>query len=440
METKRRLLLEWGKNLMILLLAIMAFSLIRQSTLYEGFGMLSGGLQGNQTTIQPATFQGNLTISVQPVRIAVQNATGRYGMQYDSQVIDPIFEDKLGSMLREGLNNAQALQVTDQSDWQKNIRTASRFLYCDFMTDLPLRDLLRWLGSTSDNEALSGAARCFMLVEAAEGYRLYLADDANNQYFYYTTSLTDASRFATICDEFEPNGAVFAFEQPEQYPLPGNHVMILQTMPNIVRYEAKNPIKDMDKIERELLLQQLTFNPSLTPPYESADAIAVIREGTDTLRMLHSGSVVYQSNGGEQPRYQVDQDNDGHLIENVQELLGIILKDRSGEAIPYLMNMEKREDGVTVLSFGYLIGGVPVQVGSEGWAAQFVVKKGAVQDFTVHVRHYTATQEQALVLPLRQVVGGVRAEQALGAADGELMLVYLDMGEDGLITVDWILG
>ncbi len=435
MESKRRVLTEWGKNVLILLLAIMALTLIRQSTLFEGFDVLSGGIQQGRQTTQQVTFHGDMSIAVQAARIAVQNEAGRYGMQYNSKVIDPIFEEKLGSILREALSNAHDVQQTNRADWQQTIRSAKRFLYCDFMSNLPLRDLPRWLGNASGNENVSGMARRFLLVEASEGYKLYFFDDAANAYSFATTNLTDAGRFASICDEFEPNGALFAFEQPDQYPLADDNVMVLPSAPSVVRYEAQNPMADMDNNEREDLMRKLSFNPSLTTPYESADAFAVIREGTDTLRMLHTGTVVFQSQGGEQARFRVDQADDARLIENVQELLGIVLSERTGEATPYLLHMLKKEDGTTELTFAYRLGGVPVKVGSKGWAAQFVVKNGAVEQFTVHMRQYAATQEQAVVLPESQMVGVALAKNVTA---GELTLSYIDMGQNALITVDWL--
>mgnify|MGYP006990183283 CR=1 FL=1 len=50
--------------------------------------------------------------------------------------------------------------------------------------------------------------------------------------------------------------------------------------------------------------------------------------------------------------------------------------------------------------FGYLLGGCPVYLGGEGWAAEFWVTDGYITQFTLHFRSYAPNGEHTLLLPI----------------------------------------
>ena len=71
-----------------------------------------------------------------------------------------------------------------------------------------------------------------------------------------------------------------------------------------------------------------------------------------------------------------------------------------------------------MVEFGYVLSGAQVQVGSEGYAAQFVLEAEQITQFTLRYRRYQA------------------ALQALGRSGQELSLVYTDNGGERL-TPAW---
>ena len=56
---------------------------------------------------------------------------------------------------------------------------------------------------------------------------------------------------------------------------------------------------------------------------------------------------------------------------------------------------------------GYLLGGCPVYLGGEGWAAEFWVTDGYITQFTLNFRSYAPNGEHTLLLPIDKVGYGV---------------------------------
>lgn len=434
MKTKKQKhLIEGGKTLLILLLALTALFLVRESTLFDGFGIFPNSKKAEITVVEPGLVEGT-KISVQPARLAVQNTQGRFGVQYNQQTTDHLFQTKLGILLREALNTARESRPATKAQWQSVIRGKHAWIYYDFLNNLPLEGLPLWLGSEGENPVLFGSARSFLLAVEGEGFGLYYYDEAAEN--YYCCNLTEGSgeRFRTAINDFVPNGAVFAFENPEAYGKLDDNVMILPTVPRMTVYEVSNPLAQMDTLELDEILRALAFNPSAVSSYETAAGTA-ITEGMDTLRILKDGTVVFHSQGSDQARYPVSQDDPVALVENLQERFVKLMGDRCGEATPYLLDVTTEEEGSTLVSFGYRLNGAPVKIFGEGYAAQVSIQNGAVQDFSVHLRQYRRTEEEALILPEKQAAAAVKAMEG---DRPELLLAYIDSGEETHITVKWI--
>lgn len=434
METKKQKhLIEGGKNLLILLLAIAALFLIRQSTLFEGFGILQNSKIEEISAVQPALTDGT-KISVQPSRLAVQNTQGRFAVQYNQQTTDQLFQTKLGTLLREALSTAKEIRPVTKAQWQSVMSGKDAWIYYDFLNNLPLDGLPLWLGSEGENPVLSGAARSFLLVVGGESYGLYYYDEVADK--YYCCNLTEGSgeRFRAAIGDFVPNGAIFAFEDSDKYSALDDNVMILPTVPSMPVYQASNPLAQMDALERDDILSALAFNLSAVSDYDAADG-QVIHEGMDTIRILKDGTVTF-SQGSDQARYPVPQEHPGALVERLQELLVKLMGARCGEATPYLLDLKVAEDGSTVVSFGYRLNGAPVKIFEKDYAAQFSIQNGAVKDFVIHLRKYNKTEEIAQILPEKLAVAMVKARQRNGQ---ELLLAYIDTGAESHLTADWIL-
>lgn len=436
METnKRKRLFDWGQNLVILMLALSAVLLISQSTLYEGFGIFSTAQKGQQHLTEQIKSQGESSMSVEPVTLAVQNPQGRYGVQYDSKTTQQLFEDKLGSLLREALSGVKEVIPARKDQWQAVLQGTGSWIYYDFSTSLPLDTLSLWLGGERSDAPLKGAASTFLLTNVEQTYRLYYFDKVTQAYSICTLAEGSGERFLASIRDIPQNGALFAFEDSKQFGALNENAMILPQLPIMPVYEVKNPIAMPDKATLETIMRDLSFNPSAAKVFEPADGTA-IKEGTAaTLRIFNNGTISFHGQESD-PRFPVSQENVGAMIERAQELLVTLMANRCGDARPYLASVEIKENGGALLSFEYHLNGAPVKVYSEGYAAQFTIQNGFILDFTVHLRQYLPTEEKSLILPERLAVANAKAMEKTGY---NLRLAYLDTGEALHITANWIL-
>lgn len=433
-HSRKRAAIEWAKNLAILFLTLSALYLISQSTLYDGFGTLSIGVKEPIIRSAQPDPVSTMRLSIQPIRLAVQNSEGRYGVQYDRAAVDQLFETKLGSVLRDALCSADNVLLSSQDQWNKVLSSKQAWIYYDFFTNLPISEIPTWLGSEEKNTKLSGTARRFLVVESEGNYVLYFSNDKDGTYYCAPLGEGGGSHFHSIVNEFAPNGAIFAFEAPQQYDSLEDYVMILPAVPTLWDYEVKNPIESLQEDQQEALLRSLAFNPRAVSVYQSAEGI-VMREGVDTLRILSKGTLTFHSQETGQARYPVAQEDMGSIMESTQELLTLVMADRCGEGRPYLMDLTTQEDGSIVVLYGYKLNGAPIKVFSQGWAAQFVIQNNCIRDFTIHVRAYYSSNVRSVIMPERQAAAAVKA---MGQEGKELLIGYIDGGDEPRITANWM--
>lgn len=433
---KNRRVIEWGKNFLIFLLSLSAVYLMSQSTLHDGLGTLSGTESNQESGWVQREYGETLDqrISIEPVCLAVQNEVGRYGIQYDQQTTDELFEAQLGSLLREALGGTKLIFPTTETQWKLVLGGNTRWIYYDFYSELPLFELSTWLGNETDQPVLFGTARYFLLAESESTGRsvLYFRNEEDGTYYCCELAEGGEERFQSVIKDFSPNGAKFAFEEQGLSGILADEVMVLPELPKLQEYEVRNPLS-LKEEEREELLRSLSFNPLAVSLYQAADGV-VIREGFDTLRILNQGTILYKSLETQPVRYQVNDDFKS-ILDTTQKILTVVIGNRCGEAKPYLISIHRQEDGSVIVSYGYQLNGAPVQVYKKVHAAQFIIRDGSVCDFTIHVRQYESLNQQVLVLPETQVAA---AAKAIGQEGKDVMLMYLDSGEDSRITASWI--
>lgn len=433
MEAKRwRKLREWGKNLLILCLSLSAIWLVKQSTPYEGFSLFSA----NEDSAQTGEISANSTtqISVEPLSLVVRNAAGRYGVTCDSRTSKELFESQLGVLLSEALAVADRPIPATKHQWQTTIIESNSWIYYDFLSDLPQSRLSLWLGNVKKNDLLDGEARRFLLCKTDVAYLLYSLNERKGEYYVSSVPIDPADRFVGAIENFTPNGAFFAFEQPSVYGALDDNVLLLPTPPTMPAYDATNPLAALDSATREALLGTLDFNPNTATAYETADGW-VLKEGSDSLRILKDGTILYQSQGSDEARYPVSAEDRGLLIEQLQTLFTRSMGTRCGEATPYLSGIEETEDGSLVIFFGYRLNGAPVKVFNKGYAARFFVQNGSIRDYTIHLRSYTKTEENLSLLSERYTVAILETEEQENV---KITRTYIDTGETGQLRVEWV--
>ncbi len=128
-------------------------------------------------------------------------------------------------------------------------------------------------------------------------------------------------------------------------------------------------------------------------------------DGDRTLRIRPDNTVYYQS--GDDPSLSVRAAGELPTAREAAlgagSLLGGLLSPVSGEAQPWLQSLRRNGD-VTVLRFGYQVGGVPVRFQDGSFAAEITLTGVSVTAMTLRFRQYVPAEGSSLLLPLPQAL------------------------------------
>lgn len=425
MFKKNRKMVERVKTLLIVLLSCSAVYLTVRTQLPVAFsGLLpsSTGESGSQTT-QESRIQ-----AAQPLRMAVTIRGGaetlRYGVQYDQEAQDALFQ-QVYSLLVEALSSAGAPESVSQEAWRQALSTAPG-VYCDWQDDLPFAVLNGWL--SVDNEQLSGSLRRLVLT-AEDGQAVIYYCNQSGSCYRAACSMVDVNRLSDAVSGVKDNGARFAFEKEEYSSLAPDTLLLGENITPTV-YQASNPLEDENV--QEQVRQQLDFSADSSVSYITSDE-QVIRNGNDTLRLASDGTVTFTAADDGGSRYPVAGAGVYWAVERCRQLATDTLGELCGQARVYLMSVEETGTESWQIQFGYLLDGVPVRLGEEGYAARFQVTGGRVSSFTLCFRSYTDSGTTSVVLPQLQAMAAMEAK---GHEGEELLLLYLD-GKGQQVNASW---
>jgi len=425
MKRSKKRLIEAGKSLLIVLLACSALYLTARTQLGRGVFARPSDSEDWQET----TAAGSQAELARPVRMAATLSAGdeisRFGVQYDTAACDELFQHTARPLV-EALSCAQPPQQVSRQTWQRALNTAPG-VYYDLLGEVPLEVLSAWLGAEGSH--LQGTARRLILAAGGDGAELYYQEEG--AYYVCAVPMVTRGQLEETLSGLTGNRAQFAFES-EQYAQLDPDTLILPQTPELTAYAARNPLEGVGENTAVLngQLAALTFSVDSNQIYMTSGT-QVIRSGNDTLRLDEAGTLVYHALKGESARYRVP-DRLPEQVEECRALAQSTVGSLCGEARLYLRSVRPAGQGLEV-EFGYVLSGAQVQLGAEGYAAQFVIEAGQITQFTLCYRSYEAVPERALVLPELQAAAAL---QAMGLSGRELSLVYSDSGGEHL-TPAW---
>lgn len=414
---KNRRMVERVKSLLIVLLSCSAVYLAVRIQMPVSLHSL---LPTRTTQSSSQTTQESRIQAAQPLRMAVTLRGGeeslRYGVQYDQEAQDILFQ-QMYSLLVEALSSAEAPAAVDEGAWREAVNTAPG-IYFDWQDELPFSVLVGWL--SVENEQLTGSVRRLVLTAQESQAVLYYCGQGET-YYRAVCPMVDVSRLSEAVAGVKDNGARFAFEQEEFDGLAPYTLLLGENLtPKI--YQASNPL-EQEEIQ-EQVRQTLDFSDDASVSYITSNE-QVIRNGNDTLRLAADGSTVTFTAAEEGSRYPVAGSGVYGAVERCRQLAVDTLGELCGQARVYLMSVKETGEESWQIEFGYLLDGVPVRLGEEGYAARFQVSGGRVVSFTLCLRSYTDSGTTSVVLPQRQAMAAMEAK---GHQGEELLLVYLDTG------------
>ena len=422
MRNKRRII-EWGKNILIVLLTLSALFLLTMTPLVQDSGLAAwlrpGRAYGNAS---PVSVQPGLVL---PARLAVYRDGERYGLQYDDERMEELFA-AFGPLLGEALSGAGEPVPLTGSGWRDRLgRPGACF---DFSGTVPLSALSRWLGG--EECALKGSARRAVLCAAEDDQVALCWQDAGDGGFYAcATTLSRSLHLDPALETVSPNGAYFAFEDDRMASLLDPFTLITETGGTGTQYAVTSPLTAAAGMEA--LLDALSFNSQNHAPGSSGE---VYLDGADRLVVRDGSTVTYRAAQGD--KYPVESRNGvttaGQAADGARALAERALGPLYGDARLYLLSAEEYGEGWRV-RFGYRLDGCTVYLNDEGWAAEFIVQGGYITDFVLRVRGYTADGGSVLLLPIDKAAVLL---PDLSKEKRELVIRYRDGGGQ-TVTPHW---
>ncbi len=421
-------LIEWGKTLLILVLAASAIYLLGETQFSDGMlsrvqSMLSDAPADKQTD---SAGQSDPAV-VRPMRVVITLEGGqRYGVQYDLTGTDAAFSS-VSTLLAEALSSAGAPRKTGESIWRANLSRMG--IYLDFEYPLPLTVLSGHPDDQPGGADASAAVRRLCLVAGQEdGVELLYRNEADGAFYACTTTLSRRAHLEPTLAGWSANGAMFAFEVPGM-----EHVapyLLLTSAPQPGAYRGSNPLTGENGRIAELL-KELSFQTRGTTLDPLEGGLHV--EGNDSLRLLSNGMLTFHTLGDSEFRFLLPENTRQGALDYTQELANATVGKWCDGAVLCLAGVQETADGLEIL-YRYCLDGIPVELPEGNAAARFLVRKGAVTDFSLYLRTYSPTGETTLILPERQ------AAAALGTGAGEeneLVLIYQDGGGES-VRAGWI--
>lgn len=356
------------------------------------------------------------TAAVRPVKIAVMNDVGRYGVMYDNAAMDSLYTS-LGSLLGEALGTMGSSDEVQDSVLETVL--TGNGIYFEYPAEVPLSALAEWLGTGHDSGL---CASVFILSLNEDTVTLYYI--AEGRAFAARTAV-DAEAVLADIGQYRPNDLSFAFELAEQYPQFDN-IQPLTLVAGSVSLPVCNsepPLPD----GRNSVVSALGFNPYTDASYTDSEGTELFVGNSSKLTIMADGTVIFSNNSAAQQRFTLQSasgtEGEAEVIELVRSLLTDI---GTGGGAELMLTGYSADSGGYDITFDYFISGARVNI-SSGPAVTARIENGILTEFSVILRRYTIADKQEGLMP---------TVQAAVVVEGVLSAEYSDKGQEQL-KVGW---
>lgn len=411
---RKKGLIEFGKSLLIIALAISALKL-------SGTNDLMPKLFDSETHSSEASevADGQISQMSKPLSLVVTSSeNAHYGVKYDAKGIGDTYAD-FTAALGEALGSAGEPVLVDTAAWESAIGQSGVFF--DYIYSQPISAASKWLGVEISGVMANHSARRFCL--AVEGDSIAIYYDCDDGEFYRCSSALSSDSFIKIIDKYVPNGAMFSFELDDYKDVIDPYYLVLNSATSISNLSATNSIASMDS---EDLLGIFDIELMVTSSYGEADGTQVYIEGDKSLRIAPDGQLQFNNLGSEQI-------GSGEIL-SVLDIL--TLTSRLVSNLPISCDTQLSYvlyDSATneyTVRLEYVYDGIVVAFAGRTSAIELrFMGSGEIEFADIICRDYSAT-DTAIVMPERQALALVIAK-----GGGEPMLAYTDYGD--VVGFDW---
>lgn len=418
MNDKLRQRRDFIQNIIITVLTVFAVLLFLQ-TQFNALGptsplhrLLRGpGQNGANDAVQAQSLSA-------PVRWAVSSPYGRCAAASTLET-----DETLRGLLREALGSTGTFSACGKEDFLGALQEGVS-VYFDFFSPLPLSVLAEKAGASAADET---AAR-YLVLSGTETDTVLYVWDGGEDCRRCTTAVSRKTLDDTLAG-YELGSAAFAMDldTPNADALASCSLFLYET-PALPILTALTPDYD-----RNTLLAGLGFNPNTKNSYTDNDTEVISEEGR-SLRLRADGDITYQGGDG---TLRIDSADTlptlAEAADGAGTLVSSLLSASAGEEALYLTGV-RRSGETTTVTFGYHSGGVPIRFSDGEDAACVTLDGAAVTALTLRVRHYAASQNDSVLLPLKQALA-----IAARYPGGELWIGYADQS-GATVDAAWLAG
>ena len=172
--TTRRRIVEWGKNILIVLLACSAVTLAVMASADDVsggttlLGRLTSWLSTGETP-DTARADAHVQAAALPVAVSVQSQAGRYSALYDAAALSDAYA-RFGGLLGQALESAGSAQPSAMSAVREALTQQS--VYFAYPGAVPLAALAGWLDGMDPDERERFTDELFDVLQAGGASRL----------------------------------------------------------------------------------------------------------------------------------------------------------------------------------------------------------------------------------------------------------------------------
>ena len=431
MKDKEKII-DYSKSFIIVFLIISAVFLMFKAVIYEPNSTLANliGSYGSSPDNKPSVSITNNTsvIEVEPVFMLVTaKDSSHFAVKYDSLTKDELFT-QFSATLGEALGSSSEPKQVSTEQWQKALKDSG--VYFDYLYPQPLSAIAGWLGMKITGSYASDIARRLYIGNKNGNIVLYYINEENGSIYSCDTESSFSSLSAKIVN-YNMGSAKFAFEMGDAYKNLDPYFIFSSESTKLRSVSVTNPLQNNFPIEN--LLNIFGINSRSASKVPETDGSVVYVEGVKSLRIDASGKVLFSVTGktGISVPYEGEEITVSEMITACSQIAGNSLGLISGDGKLGLTSIKNNYyPNFTTINYGYYVGGIPVTLPNDTFAASFQISGGTITRAELYFRQYTYSSESVFPLPEKQATAIVKS------SGGEPILTYEDSGSG--VTPGWI--
>lgn len=348
--------------------------------------------------------------AAEPTRIAVSSADGLVGAQYHAASVSTLYT-VLRDPMGQALDGAGQFYAVSEADFAAAL-DSKEVLYFGYEGELPLALLSGWMGGTESSmirtDLLLLTAQGELFVHNADGYQCAQAPanpgawrEAMRELSASTCSFA-AQRRDSVLDHVRPDTLLFENESTSAEQM-------------TIRYPGY--LDGQSGSDLTALLEAFAYDPYVRSYDEDRGETRVFVENFSTLHISSGGQVDFNTSaleGGLEAYAAGEIDPDEALrlqTDFAYTLLREVQGSMSDSSQAMLFDVEERDDGIRILSFIQLVGGIPVETGET--FAWFEFQDGQLIEAQFRLRALDPNGGRTTLLPTVQAAaaapsGGLR--------------------------------